>query len=198
MAMRRRINADVVSPDILVRVPTDVLGKPLRVAACSSAPDGGRPTGSTQSFPEIAPHMIADFVTPSQRRERAMKGKERATRGQPSYTPIVPLRPAPDIANASTTRTTASSSNVTEVPESILTFDPENPASVKAVVSIVQAVLKEMGIENVSLADKRRTKNSRPRQSRGIGGTARAIRAQQALIEPHEDCAWKVGFFFHS
>jgi len=138
--------------------------------------------------------MIADFVTPSRRTERAIKGKERATKGQPAYTPIIPLRPAPDTANANATQTTAGSSDK-EVPEPILTFDPENPASVKAVVSIVQAVLKEMGIENVSLADKRRAKSLGSRQSRGIAARARAIRAQQALIEPREDCAWKVGHF---
>jgi hypothetical protein len=184
MAMRRRFNSTVVSPDVLVRVLTDILRKPPRVAACSPA-SYGRPTDSTQNFPEIAPHM-----TPSKRTERAIKGRERVIRGQPGYTPIIPLRPAPDTANANATRTTAG-----EVPEPILTFDPENPASVKAVVSIVQAVLKEMGIENVSLADERRTKSSGSRQSRGIGGRAKAIRAQQALIEPREDCAWKVGRF---
>jgi hypothetical protein len=192
--MRRRFNSGVVSPDVLVRVLTDVLHKPPRVAACSPA-SYGRTTDSTQNFPEIAPHMIADFVTTSQRTERAIKGRERVTRGQPGYTPIIPLRPAPDTANAHATRTTAGGTNTTEVPEPILTFDPENPASVKAVVSIVQAVLKEMGIENVSLADKRRTKSSGSRQSRGIGGRAKAIRAQQALIEPREDCTWKVGRF---
>jgi hypothetical protein len=191
MAMRRRINADIVSRNILANVPTDFQGQRPRVAACSSA-SYGRPTDPTPGFPEIAPRMIADFVTPSQRIERAKKGKERVTRGEPCHTPIIPLRPAP--ADANSTRTTEGSGNTTEVPSSILAFDPENPASVKAVVSIVQAVLREMGIENVSLADKRRTKGSGSRQS-GVGVRARAIRAQQALIEPREDCAWKVGHF---
>jgi hypothetical protein len=133
--------------------------------------------------------MIADFVTLNWRRERAAKGKERVTRGQPSDMPIIPLRLVARNIMPGTATSTTDGSNATEVSDSVLVFDPDNAASVQAVTHIVQAVLKEMGIEKISLPGKHRTKDSSSGQSRGLATMVRAIRAQQALMDPLQDCA---------
>jgi hypothetical protein len=187
--MRRRLHADAVSSHRIFQTihahHSCVMSQPPRVPVSLASHDQ---QGPSPSFPMNPPQMVPNFVTPTQRAAWSAKAKERILRGQPANIPVIPLRPlAPSTTPASGTDE-PSPATTARVPTSVISFDPEDPASVRAMASIVGAVLKELGIEGTSVAKTRgRVKPSGSRQAR-----AGAIRAQQALMTPEEDCAWKV------
>ena len=70
-----------------------------------------------------------------------------------------------------------------------MTFDPGDPQSVRAVTWVVEEVLRRLNHEGVVIVGNGGKKKmaSKSRRSRAL-----AIKAQQAMMSPEDDCAWKV------
>lgn len=110
---------------------------------------------------------------------------DRVVKNQRSEIPSVALRPAPSSA---TTPVPVPAEAGSTVPDSILTFDSQDPGSVEAVTSVVGEVLRRLGHDGVTLTGTRgKTKAISSKRS-----MQQAIKAQQQLLTPEQDQLCKV------
>ena len=135
-----------------------------------------------ESFPHVSPNTVPHFVSPALHTARKQRISESVLRSQPCIIPIVPLRPAP----TSNVNQHTSTPNVNQPTSTPIPVDLQDPKSVKAVTLIVEKVLQRLGYDGITITGQRK-RVSNTKRSRET-----AIKVQQALMSPEQDCLWKV------